>query len=57
MSEQATSAPRADRPMFKAKCTKCGKEGIEVPFEPKPGRDVLCNDCFAEKRKSMPRRY
>jgi len=52
MNEQAS----AERTMFNAKCTKCGKD-CQVPFEPKVGRDVLCNDCFAEKRKSMPRRY
>jgi CxxC-x17-CxxC domain-containing protein len=38
------------RQMHKATCSKCGKE-CEVPFEPKPGRDVFCKECYAEKKK------
>ncbi|HLE06347.1 MAG TPA: CxxC-x17-CxxC domain-containing protein [Candidatus Nanoarchaeia archaeon] len=50
--ENATS----DRPMFKATCSKCNKE-TTVPFEPKPGREVYCQDCYKEIRNSKPRRY
>ena len=34
----------------KATCTDCGNE-CEVPFEPTPGRDVFCNDCFKKNRR------
>ena len=40
-----------DRKMFKAVCSDCGKE-CDIPFEPKEGRPVKCNDCF---RKGRPR--
>ena len=36
---------------FKAVCSECGSE-CEIPFEPKEGRPVKCNDCF---RKGRPR--
>ena len=42
---------RRDRPprkMHKAVCSKCKKE-CEVPFEPTPGKEVLCQECFREK--------
>jgi len=41
-----------DREMHKAICADCGKE-CEVPFEPKEGRPVRCQDCF---RKNRPQR-
>lgn len=41
-----------EREKFKAICSECGKE-CEVPFEPKEGRPVKCNDCF---RKGRPQR-
>jgi len=37
---------------FKAVCSECGEE-CEIPFEPKEGRPVKCNDCF---RKGRPKR-
>ncbi len=37
---------------FKAICAECGKE-CEIPFEPKEGRPVKCNDCF---KKGRPQR-
>ena len=40
----------ADRPMFKATCSDCGKE-CEVPFEPKEGRPVYCRDCYQKHKK------
>ena len=37
---------------FKAVCAECGEE-CEIPFEPKEGRPVKCNDCF---RRGRPQR-
>ena len=37
------------RPMFSIICASCGKEA-EVPFQPRLGRPVYCNDCFASER-------
>lgn len=34
---------------FKAVCSECGEE-CEIPFEPKEGRPVKCNDCFKRGR-------
>ena len=34
---------------FKAVCSECGEE-CEIPFEPKEGRPVKCNDCFKRSR-------
>lgn len=47
------------------KCSQCGKEITELPFEPDPSRleQLLCRDCHREKRQSFrgdsrgPRRY
>ncbi len=38
----------------KAVCSECKKE-CEVPFEPTPGKEVFCRDCWAKRRP--PRRY
>lgn len=40
---------RAPRTMYPAVCATCGKE-TEVPFEPRSGRPVYCNECFAKVR-------
>jgi CxxC-x17-CxxC domain-containing protein len=37
-----------DRQMFDATCAKCG-ESCQIPFRPKPGRDIFCSDCFARE--------
>ena len=37
---------------FKAVCAECGEE-CEIPFEPKEGRPVKCNECF---KRSRPKR-
>ena len=34
---------------FKAVCSECGEE-CEIPFEPKEGRPVKCNNCFRRSR-------
>jgi CxxC-x17-CxxC domain-containing protein len=45
------------------KCSKCGKEITELPFDPDPSRldQLLCRDCHREKRQTFrsrePRRY
>ncbi len=40
-----------DRKMYQGnwKCSKCGTEITELPFEPKEGLDILCKDCHREK--------
>lgn len=40
---------RAPRQMYPVVCAQCGKE-TEVPFEPRHGRPVYCNDCFSKVR-------
>ncbi|MBF8266959.1 MAG: zinc-binding protein [Dehalococcoidia bacterium] len=37
------------RPMYTVICASCGKEA-EVPFQPRLGRPVYCNECFASER-------
>ncbi|MQF98978.1 MAG: zinc-binding protein [SAR202 cluster bacterium] len=37
------------RTMHPITCASCGQES-EVPFEPRLGRPVYCNDCFAAER-------
>src|SRR5579883_2766649 len=32
------------------KCTDCGKEITELPFEPSEGKPVYCRDCWAKNR-------
>jgi len=36
---------RSEKQMFATTCSQCGNE-TEVPFQPTPGRPVLCRDCF-----------
>lgn len=43
------SGYRSNRQMFPAVCAECGKE-TEVPFEPREGRPVYCNDCYSKTR-------
>ncbi len=37
------------RPMYPIVCASCGKEA-EVPFQPRLGRPVYCNECFSSER-------
>ena len=37
------------RPMYSVICASCGKEA-EVPFQPRLGRPVYCNECYAAER-------
>jgi len=32
------------------KCSDCGKEITELPFEPTLGRPVYCQECWAKRR-------
>ncbi|MFH1347041.1 MAG: hypothetical protein ABIH10_02215 [Spirochaetota bacterium] len=45
------------RQMFQGnwKCSKCGGEITELPFEPSPERmdQLMCKNCFREKRQSF----
>jgi CxxC-x17-CxxC domain-containing protein len=38
------------RQMHKAVCSECGAE-CEVPFKPREGNSVKCNDCFRKSRQ------
>jgi len=38
-----------DRQMFDATCAECGQH-CQVPFQPKPGRDIFCSDCFGKDK-------
>ncbi|MBX4200823.1 endonuclease Q family protein [Candidatus Parcubacteria bacterium] len=42
----------APRPMVKGnwKCSDCGKDITELPFEPAPDRPIYCKDCWAKNR-------
>ncbi|MDD5527671.1 MAG: hypothetical protein PHO56_01700 [Patescibacteria group bacterium] len=44
-----------DKRMFDAVCAECGQH-CQVPFQPKPGRDIFCSDCFGreDKREDKP---
>jgi CxxC-x17-CxxC domain-containing protein len=37
------------REMHDAVCADCGKK-CQVPFEPKEGRPVYCQDCYRKHR-------
>jgi CxxC-x17-CxxC domain-containing protein len=39
-----------DRRMYDATCAECGQH-CQVPFQPKPGRDIFCSDCFGSNDK------
>jgi len=39
---------KSERTLFNAVCTRCGNH-TQVPFQPKPDREVLCRDCFRSK--------
>jgi CxxC-x17-CxxC domain-containing protein len=52
------SPPRDSRTplqLFSAVCAKCGSE-CEVPFKPRPGKAVLCRECFTRKEDPRERR-
>lgn len=45
----APSGPSTERASFEAVCTACGTQ-TTVPFEPTPGKPVLCRSCFTANR-------
>lgn len=46
---------RAQREMYPAVCASCGKE-TQVPFQPRQGRPVYCNDCYSRVGPASGRR-
>lgn len=44
-----------ERARFAVVCTSCGKDTF-APFQPTPGRLVLCIDCYRTHRRSRPPR-
>ena len=40
---------RAQREMFSATCSSCGKEA-QVPFQPSGDKPVYCSSCFEQRR-------
>lgn len=49
------SEPRRERVQHDAVCAQCGRPTV-VPFVPRAGRPVYCQECFAQQRDSMPSR-
>ncbi len=47
-----------DRKMYDATCAECGQH-CQVPFQPKPGRDIYCSDCFGrdDKHEHEPKTF
>jgi CxxC-x17-CxxC domain-containing protein len=43
---------KSDRQMWKAVCSKCGKD-CEVPFEPTEGKPVMCMNCYNPSMKNF----
>lgn len=42
----------AQKTMFEAKCTDCGKTAT-VPFKPTEGKPVYCNECFSKHSRRV----
>ena len=49
-SGSSYGSPRAERQMYPAVCSSCGKETM-VPFQPRSDRPVYCSDCFQSQRE------
>lgn len=45
-----TASDRSNRPMYDAICDKCGNR-CQIPFQPKPGKQVFCSHCFEQQGK------
>ena len=39
------------------KCSDCGKEITELPFEPAPDRPVYCRECWTKRRNKKFQRH
>jgi len=37
------------------KCSECGAEITELPFEPAADRPIYCRECWAKRRKRFSR--
>ena len=46
-------AAKGPRERTKVTCASCGTE-CEVPFQPRSGRPVYCDECFAKMRSQRP---
>jgi len=46
---RARSSDEGARPMYSVICASCGRDA-EVPFQPRLGRPVYCNECFSSER-------
>jgi len=51
-SEEGPKEDFPPRKMFQGdwKCSDCGKEINELPFEPSPDRPLYCRDCWSKRR-------
>jgi len=38
------------------KCSECGTEITELPFEPTGDRPIYCSDCWKKQRDARPKR-
>lgn len=54
--DRPARAPMGDRKFYPAKCDGCGKD-TEVPFQPTPGKQVFCRECFQQRQGDRPRRF
>ena len=39
------------------KCSECGADITELPFEPDGERPLFCRDCHRQKMQNRPRRF
>ncbi|HBF37680.1 MAG TPA: zinc-binding protein [Firmicutes bacterium] len=44
-SGSSSSGFKGEKTLYNAVCSRCGAQ-TQVPFQPKPDREVLCRDCF-----------
>lgn len=49
--QRMTGRRRQQRQMYDAICADCGAP-TQVPFKPKDGRPIYCNDCFSKHRSA-----
>lgn len=49
-AEEKEEEIEKERKVYRVICDNCGKEA-EVPFKPKPGREVYCQDCYRKRRE------
>ncbi|CAN5164911.1 hypothetical protein BH09PAT1_BH09PAT1_6630 [soil metagenome] len=49
-TDDRTRQTPTDRQMYDAVCSKCGNR-CQVPFQPRPGKQIFCSHCFEQKEK------